>query len=299
MSVDALGNFAGKHLAVFGAGYVGTAIVAAARRSGLTVTALTRNAETARQLAERGATPVLADLQGDAWHGAIPRADLVVNCVSSGGAGITGYRTSYVDGTASILRWLDAVGPADVLLYTSSTSVYPQRGGTVDEGAPTGESIGSARILLEAEELMAQAAGRQAARCVVLRLAGIYGPGRHYLLDQLRAGVTPLTGRGEHRLNLVHRDDIVAGVAAALVASRLSFDCFNVCDDAPTPKSEMVRWLAERIGVPFPGFSGESDGGRRPAPPDRAVSNAKAKRLLGWRPRYPNFRSGYEAILGA
>ncbi|PTY04687.1 epimerase [Opitutaceae bacterium EW11] len=301
MSDDALGIFTGKHLVVFGAGYVGGAVVGAALRCGLRVTALTRNADVASRLRAAGAATVVAELQSSAWHAELLPADLVVNCVSSGGAGEAGYRTSYVEGMRSISRWLASRRPAEAFLYTSSTSVYPQNGGVVDETAPTEAAAGNARILLEAEDLVRNlAAERLARRSVVLRLAGIYGPGRHYLLDQLRQGGAPFPGGGAHRLNLVYLDDIVSAVGRALAASRETFDTFNVVDDAPTPKAEVVRWLADRIGVPYPGFSGvEAVAGRRPNPPDRAISNAKAKRVLGWSPRFSDFRAGYETILGA
>jgi nucleoside-diphosphate-sugar epimerase len=77
------------------------------------------------------------------------------------------------------------------------------------------------------------------------------------------------------------------------------YQVFNVVDDLPVRKAEVVAWLAERLGLPVPGFSGAAVPGRRPDPPDRAVSNAKIKEELGWFPRFGDFRAGYEAILGA
>jgi len=304
MSCDALGFFSEKRLVVFGAGYVGQAVVTEALRRGAKVTALTRNAEKAARLRETGSRVVVADLATEAWHEEIEAADLVVNCVSSGGGGLAGYQHSYVDGTRSIASWLRKSRPAQVFLYTSSTSVYPQSGGVVDETAPTEGASGTARLLLEAEAVVRQAVETQAChRGVVLRLAGIYGPERHHLLDQLRAGVRPLPGRGDHRLNLVYRDDIVSAVMVALASAgnpeRGPYEVFNVADDGPVPKRALVEWLAARLGLPFPGFSGEAVPGRRADPPDRVVSNAKIRTLLGWAPRFPDFRAGYEALLGA
>lgn len=304
MSRDALGFFAEKRLVVFGAGYVGTAVVAEALRRGARVTALTRNPEKAARLAEAGARSVVADLADEAWHPEIEGADWVVNCVSSGGGGAAAYQRSYVEGMHSIAAWLRAAGGAQTFLYTSSTSVYPQSEGIVDEAVSTEAATGTGVILLKAEAGVKQAVeDRLCRRGRVLRLAGIYGPGRHHVLDQLRSGVRPLPGKGDHRLNLVYREDIVSAIFAALIAAEetaaSAYEVFNVVDDRPVRKSELVEWLAARLGMVFPGFSGKAVPGRRADPPDRVVSNAKIRTQLGWTPRFADFRAGYEAILGA
>jgi nucleoside-diphosphate-sugar epimerase len=309
MSVDALGKFGisarasldGKRLAVFGAGYVGSALAEAAQALGAKVTALTRNSRAAAGLEELGIAVVQAELDSSGWHAGIGKMDMAVNCVSSGGGGEAGYVKSYRDGTRSILQWAGHSGAVDTLLYTSSTSVYPQTDGTVDEGSATTPAAGTARILLEAEELVFQAAAMGlSGRSIVLRLAGIYGPGRHHLLDRLREGADTLAGTGDHLLNLVHRDDIVKAVLTALSSPVVETrSLYNVTDDHPTPKADVVRWLAERLGRPVPVFSGGAVAGRRSNPPNRAVSNRRLKEQLGWALQYPDFRRGYEQILGA
>ena len=292
----------GKRLVIVGCGYVGTAVAREACRAGLRVEALTRNPGRAAELAALGAHTVVADLATDTWHGRLtPGADLVLNCVSSGGGGLDGYRRSYVVGMRSLLAWAQR-DPAGTLVYTSSTSVYPQGGGVVvDEEAPTEGAGETGRILLEAEELLRRGSGA-CGRWFILRLAGIYGPGRHHLLDQVRTGAAEIAGSGAQHLNLAHRDDICAAVFAAFSAPvSLSGGIFNVADDAPAPKTEVVRWLAEQLGRPAPRFTGGAASARRgfASPPDRLISNAKLKAKLGWQPRYPSFREGYAAILSA
>ncbi len=302
-----LSDLSGKRLVVFGAGYVGGELARQALKAGARVTALTRNAEKARAFSEEGIEAVVADLASDAWHGRIAGgADFVVNCVSGGGAGIDGYRRSYLEGMRSVAGWLMKSGGAGAVVYTSSTSVYPQDGGVrVDETAAVDREGERPRVLVEAEEILRnlpKAAGRRA----VLRLAGIYGPGRHHLLEQVRSG--EVAGRGDHRLNLIHRDDICAAIWGALVADAgatragvgvADGEVFNVADDGAAPKSEIVSWLAGKLGVATPGFSGAPAAGRRAVTPDRVIDNAKIKQVLGWRARYPSFREGYAAILGA
>ena len=287
-----------RRLVIFGCGYVGTALARVAVAAGAQVTALTRNRERAAALAGDGVNAVVADLAAADWHSRITDADLAVNCVAAGGGSPADYRQTYVAGLASIHQWAAvAANPPGTFVYTGSTSVYPQGGGvTVDESASTAGASPVGRVLLEAEESALRP--EIARRSFVLRLAGIYGPGRHHLLDQLRAGATGMAG-GTHRLNLVQRDDIVASILACLTApASVEGGIFNVADGAPAPREEVIRWLAARLGRPAPAFSAPSGrrGGDTP-PPDRIISSAKLQTVLGWRPRFPDFRAGYEDIL--
>jgi nucleoside-diphosphate-sugar epimerase len=183
------------------------------------------------------------------------------------------------------------------MLYTGSTSVYPQGGGVrVDESSTTDGGGERAQILLEAERVVREAQGSAWARAFVLRLAGIYGPGRHHLLEQVRAG--EVAGRGDFHLNLIFRDDICAAIWAALTApATVEGGTFNIADDGAAPKAEIVAWLAARLGKPTPPFTGEPAAGRREVTPDRVIVNARAKAVLGWAPQFPTFREGYENLL--
>ncbi len=292
----------GKRLVIFGCGYVGSALAQAAVAAGAQVEALTSNPEKATVLRAGGlAKVVIADLSTTGWHEQIAGgADYVVNCVSSGGPGT--YRQSYVAGMQSVLSWAaNGAAPIDTFVYTSSTAVYPQGdGATVDESAPANGATPNGAIIRESEILLQQAPAAAVRRPFILRLAGIYGPGRHHLLDQLRAGSVQLGGSGDHRLNLVHRDDIVAAILACLVApGTMDGGIFNVTDSAPALRAEVVAWLAQRLGRPVPGFDGSTTARRGGAPmPDRVISNAHIQQVLGWRPQYPDYRAGYEAILG-
>jgi nucleoside-diphosphate-sugar epimerase len=296
MSPAAHGNFsAGKRLVIFGCGYVGAAVARQAVARGLHVTALTRNVAKAEALRDDGVSEVvIGDLASDAWHDRIEGgADLVLNCVSSGGGGLDGYRRSYIDGMNSVVAWLRTRGGAGAAVYTSSTSVYPQDGGArVDETAATGGEE-RAEVLRATERTLLEANDGAATR-VVLRLAGIYGPDRHHLLDQVRTGA--VAGRGDFHLNLAYLDDIAAAVRAAWGAAA-GAHVFNVADDGAATKGEIVDWLARRIGVAKPDFTGAPAGGRRAVTPDRIIVNAKLKTELGWRPSCPTFREGYEKIL--
>ncbi|MBI2517785.1 MAG: NAD-dependent epimerase/dehydratase family protein [Opitutae bacterium] len=296
-----MSSFSGQRLVIFGCGYVGSALAASAAAGGARVTALTRNSSKADALRAAGvAEVVVADLASSEWHERVAAADWVVNCVSAAAPTVDGYRQSYVEGMRSILAWAGRSAQlVGTFVYTSSTSVYPQGGGAVvDETADTAQASANGRILVESENLLRAASSAAVRRSFILRLAGIYGPGRHYLLDQLRAGESP--AGGSHRLNLAHRDDIVAAILACLGASaEIPGGIFNVADDAPAPKDEVLRWLAERLGRPTPAVVAPVAAVRREgrATPDRIIGNTRLRTRLGWRPRFTDFRAGYEAIL--
>ena len=294
-----MSSLQGTRLVIFGCGYIGSTLADAAVAAGARVEALTRNPEKAAALRARGLAHVaVADLASTAWHADIASgADFVVNCVSSGGD----YHHSYVDGMKSILAWAAASNaPVGSLIYTSSTAVYPQgEGAVVDESAPAEGATPNGRVIRESEILLQNASAAACRRWFILRLAGIYGPGRHHLLDQLRAGTTELSGSGAHRLNLAQRDDIVAALLACLAApAELKNEIFNVADDAPAPREEVVRWLSEQLGRAMPAFNGLTGARRGGEPmPDRIIANAKIRRLLGWQPRHPDYRAGFAKIL--
>lgn len=295
-------SLANKRLVVLGCGYVGTAVARAAQAADMRVEALTRNSGRAVELAALGVATVVADLAANAWHERIaPGADFALDCVSSGGGGSEGYRRSYVEGMRSVLEWARR-DPVGTLIYTSSTSVYPQGGGAVvHESAPTGGAGETGQILLEAERLLRESRGA-CRRWFILRLAGIYGPGRHHLLDQVRSGAAEIAGTGEHYLNLVHRADICGAIMALWRAPAAVADgIFNVVDDTPTRKDEVIRWLSQQVGRPAPRFAGGAASERRgfASPANRRISNERLKAALGWRPQYPSFREGYAGILSA
>ena len=298
MSPSAHRYFEKKHLVVFGAGYVGGEIARQGLARGMQVTALTRNPEKAERMRENGLQVVEADLASHDWHSQITGdVDYVLNSVSSGGGGVEGYQHSYVDGMRSVVAWAK-LREINTFVYTGSTSVYPQDHGLeVTESAETGTENERPARLLQTEKIARESG--VFTRCFILRLSGIYGPGRHHVMDQLRAGGA-LAGRGEHRLNLIHRDDICRAIWAVFhVPDEVRNEVFNVSDDTPVTKRELVEWLASRLQLPCPVFDPELPSVRGRIVPDRVIVNRKLRETVGWRPEYPDYRAGYEAILAA
>ncbi len=292
------GFFAGKRVLVCGPGYVGGAVARALLSAGAEVAVLARSQATVERCREWGCTGWAADIAAADWHDEHPASyDFILYAVSSGGGGLENYRRCYVDGMKSLQSWLMTLDRSPHVIYTSSTSVYAGDGGEeIDESGALENAEPRASTLIAAEEALAEGE----LPWTILRVAGIYGPGRHFLLDQLRAGEAAVAGRGDVHLNLAHQDDIVGAVLAAWrQPSVAAGEVFNVADSGRATKAEVVNYLAEKLGRPSPSFTGVSAPGRRSRLPDRVVLNEKLRSHLGWSPRYPSFREGYAAILEA
>jgi nucleoside-diphosphate-sugar epimerase len=298
----------GQRLVIFGCGYLGERVVGRTLQEGLEITALTRNAGQAEVLRRMGVRRVVvAELQSDAWHSEVdPGSELILNCVSSAGGGWDGYRASYLEGMKSILGWLAAGGSGSgTLVFTSSTSVYAQTDGSwVDEASSADGASEGARILLEAERLL-ESRPRGVGRAFVLRLGGIYGPGRHYLIERAMNQEFQAEEGDEIFLNSIRVEDAAAAVWSAFGApDGIEGGTFNIVDDRPAPKGEIVGWLREEMGRRGLAFSATSSdaagrGRRRSGRTNRRISNARAKGELGWRPSFPDYRAGYGALLEA
>ncbi len=290
-------------LMIFGAGYVGSALASRAIASGWTVDALTRNAERAKELKGMGCGRVVAaELQSDSWWGAIPEAPrLVVNCVSAGRRGRDGYTESYLEGQRSILAWAamrarETGRMGDTFLYTGSTGVYGQNDGSwvgehdVDAvSAPAGTRR---RILRDTENIVSEQAGGGFRRWFILRLAGIYGPDRQFLVERMRERPRVHGGKPDGYMNLIHRDDAVSAILAVLDAPTDVRDTvFNVSDANPATRLEVVTWVCRRLGVAVPEF----DPGQGRQVPNRRVDPSRIRETLGWKCGVRDYREGMES----
>jgi nucleoside-diphosphate-sugar epimerase len=287
-----------ESLVIFGCGYIGLALAKECVGLGWSVTALTRNPESARNAEEIGAHTVLGNLQDDHWWPKIPKGvHHVVNCVGASSPTVEGYQESYLQGMQSIIQWIKQRGnPVRSLVFTSSSSVYPQTDGSVvDEESDTSGASARGQILLSAERLCLEASGPVAACKGVIRFSGLYGPGRHLLVDKIERG-EPMTGSADRILNLLHRDDAVSSILALLQrASAVTGGIFNASDGQHATRGEIARWVAQRLKVPEPVFTGVGDtrGGHR------RVDSTKISQVLGWKPKFPDFQSGYEDFLAS
>jgi nucleoside-diphosphate-sugar epimerase len=222
-----------------------------------------------------------------------PDYDWVVNCVSSAGGGAEDYRKTYLEGMRNLLDWLNP-RPPKKFVYTSSTGVYGQTDGSmVTEASPAEPATESAACLLAAEKVLLDSIPEFPA--VILRVAGIYGPGRGYWFKQFLNDEASIEGRGERILNMVHRDDVAGAVIAALKSGRPG-EIYNVADDEPVTQMAFFQWLAAKMSKPLPPYAaGEETPARKRGRTNKKVCNSRLKLELGYQFRYPTFREGYAA----
>jgi nucleoside-diphosphate-sugar epimerase len=286
---------------IVGAGYVGLPLGAELARRGHDVSGLRRDPSAAAAFQSAGIKPLVADITQPAALARLPREfDWVVNCVASGGGGVESYRQIYVEGMRNLIDWLAPAGPgrgdagAPRFVYTSSTSVYGQNDGSlVDEKSATEPAAETARVLLQAENELLAGAQQKNFPAMILRVAGIYGPGRGYWFAQFLAGDARLEGSGARILNMIHRDDVVGCVIAALERGR-GGEVYNATDDEPVSQFDFFSWLAATLGKPVPGSTPENaDASRKRGITNKRISNHKLKLELGYRFKYPTFREGY------
>lgn len=223
---------------------------------------------------------------------ALPTVDpvrILVVASAPGGRDLDTYRRTYLDGLGNVLDALTAGGHRpDRVLLVSSTGVYGVDDGSwVDESTPAVPMRSTGRILLEAEQYLHE----RIPHGVVLRLAGIYGPGRTRLIDQVEAGEAVVPEPDVHT-NRIHRDDAAAAIVHLLTGDDDPPSRLIGVDDEPALKGDVLRFLAAELGHPDPPS----------APVDRRRGGDKrcrnaALRATGFAFAHPDYRSGYRAVL--
>ena len=209
------------------------------------------------------------------------RFDAVIHSASTRGGGVDDYQQIYLNGARNLLDRFAGIR----VLFTSSTSVYAQRDGSwVTEESETRPVRETGRILLETENLVLGRSG------IVIRLAGIYGPGRSALLSKFLAGIATIDPENDRFVNQVHRDDVASAIFRLL--TQQAQEVFNVVDDLPMLQSDCYRWLAQRLNRPLPSTA-KSTTQRKRGDSNKRVSNARLRRL-DWVPKHPMFAEGME-----
>lgn len=316
---------------IAGAGYVGGHLAEALVRDGVSVITVRRQEENPARAAVRG-SGVLGS-----WHGikgdlrdsrlveqvlrVAPIVDRVVITLSPPRSAALQSRSGdeFGDAMRGSVRLAHSLHARKVI-YTSSTGVYEERsGGWVDEKSTlAGGSELKARAsdgarestdarrrgLIEAEEIVREA--RDMSSCLV-RLAGIYGPGRNPLRRYLHPEKLPMSG--EFWTNRVRVEDIVAAIRLLMDRPEIE-GVYNCSDDSPVRAIEVAKWIMEERGGKWPErilfeCDGSNDAADDPASMRVALraprSNKRVRntllKSLGWVPRYPSFREGMKEFL--
>ncbi|MGJ8526095.1 Protein YeeZ [Halomonadaceae bacterium LMG 33818] len=273
---------------IVGCGYVGTELGIRLVNQGHRVWGARRSPQGLPDSIE----PVALDITDPVSLLSLPDVDVLVYAISADKFDESAYQTAYVDGLNTVLSHYEqrAHSPRHVF-FVSSTAVYNQsEGEIVDEDSPTEPTSFSGALMLQAEQRLLNSSLQGS----VLRLSGIYGPGRERLINQVEEGhVAPPDP--EVLTNRIHRND-AAGTLAFLIQRVLSgaslAPVYLGTDCDPASLHEVTQWLADRLGV-TPQATMERSARRRS---NKRCSNA---RLLseGYRFQFPDFKAGYEQVL--
>ena len=250
---------------IVGCGYLGERLAARWLAEGARVWGVVRTPTRVARLTAAGVEPIVADVASAVPLPTLPEVDTVVWCVGfDRNAGQT-YRDVHVEG---LRRLLDALAGEPRLIFVSSTGVWGKVDGLrVDETTPAHPDREAGRVLLEAEALLG---AHDRGPGTVLRLAGIYGPGRLPRVEDLRVG-RPLSADPDSWLNLIHVDDAAAVVMAVAEQPQPS-PLYVVSDGHPVLRREFYGRLANLIGSPPPSWSPpspEARGGDKRVDPRR------------------------------
>lgn len=269
---------------VAGCGYVGGKLGSLLADDGHEVYGLRRNPDAL----PTGIKPVAADLSREAPPDILPQnLDFVFYAVSADGPDDEAYRLAYVDGPRNLLEALSNRGDnIRRFFFTSSTGVYAQSDGEwVDEDSPTEPEAFSGRRLLEGERTVLDGPFP----ATVLRLAGIYGPGRTRSIE--RGLAVPERDGPPDYTNRIHRDDC-AGALRHLMLLPEPEKLYIGVDHEPADRRTVAEWLAERLdAVPE---EKSSDTNRRRT--NKRCSNARLF-ASGYEFLYPTFREGFAPLL--
>jgi len=281
---------------IIGCGYLGQRVGALLTERGEHVFGTVRSEVRAAQIAALGVQPVVADVLNPQSLRNLPAAERVFYCVGFDRSAGASMRSVYVDGLINVL---ESVRPeVSRLVYASSTGVYGQTEGEwVDEATPPAPRTESGKICLEAEQRLDGWSDGPDRTAVILRFAGLYGPGRVVRRTLIERG-EPIPGDPDKLLNLVHIDD-AARVAAASLAAAAHDPIYLVSDDRPVTRREYYSSVATLLGAPPPRFAppqaGSAEEGRDAT--SKRVVNRRMKDRLGIELKYPDITTGLPSAL--
>ncbi len=275
---------------VAGCGYVGTALALRLARAGHEVWGLRRRGN----LLPEPVHAISADLtQEQTLHSLPGDLDVVFYTTAADDSSERAYAAAYVTGLQTLVAALSQKRMRPRVVFTSSTAVYAQADGQwVDEDSETAPTHFSGTLLLRAETALENSGLPH----VVLRLAGIYGPGRESLLSSVREGRATYREGPPRYTNRIHRDDC-AGALQHLGLMASPARLYLGVDDEPADRRVVLEYLATLLSAPAARVATE------PAKPRRSGSNKRCcnQRLKasGYSLEYPTFRDGYAAMLKA
>ena len=281
-----------RRLLIFGYGFTGAALVR--RLDGWKVSATSRGVETRRSMVSAGLDALDPnDPAAVAQAVADTTAILIAAPPSEQGC----------PGLAALGPHLTRAGQAKWIGYLSTSGVYGDHdGGWVSEDTAPNPASPEGERRLGAEQGWRRLAETTGSPFFVFRLPGIYGPGRSPL-DRVRAGTARRWVKPGQVFSRIHVDDLADALVRAMAKPERA-GVYNLCDDEPASAADVTAYAARVLGIEPPpeellDAAALSPMARRFWAESKRVSNARAKAALDWRPAYPTYREGLEAVHAA
>jgi nucleoside-diphosphate-sugar epimerase len=304
-----------------GTGVIGRALVPQLRQAGHEVTAMTRYESRAETLREQGLDAVVCDAfeaENVTRAVATARPDVVVNQLTDIPDAVNPRKMAEqfetndrlrTDGTRNLMHAAEAVGARRLISQSIAWAYAPSDGLWAEDDRlwaeapePWGRSVGAVRALEDAT------LGSDSVEGVVLRYGLFYGPGTAFASDgstaaMVRKRAFPVVGRGTAVYSYIHVDDAASATIAAL--DRGAPGAYNVVDDDPAIMREWLPEYADALGARpprrVPRFIARLVAGKfglYMSTQLQGATNAKARRELGWQPRWASWRQGFREALG-
>ena len=267
---------------IFGYGFIGAAFADLARSAGLELIATARTADKRQALAAQGIEAV--DPLDPTVLRQAAKAEVILITPAPDDDGCPAFRA--LNGLIEGKPWIG---------YLSTTGVYGDRGGgwVFEDSALVPSSIEGRRRVTAERQWLTNGAH-------LFRLPGLYGPGRN-VIARLRDGTARRVRLDGHVFSRLHHDDCATAVMRSVVRPNPG-RAYNLCDDKPASAEAVLIHAAELTGLPLPpltAFDGLPAAAKRFYADNKRVANARAKAELGWRPLYPTYREGLDAIYRA
>lgn len=266
-----------------GCGDLGTEVGLRLAASGRRVVGMRRNPDHLPSAIEGRAIDLSVerpDIPGD--------TEVVICILAAGERSGDAYQRTFVGGLRNVLDALSAHRVRPRIIFVSSISVFGHaEGGWVDERTPPEPGSATAEALLNAERML-HAHDR---RSIVVRLAGLYGPGRDSLINQVRSGKAGVPRQTTYT-NRIHRDDAASAIVHLATRVDRPEPLYIGVDDEPAERAEVLGFLARELGVVDLPLADQS----APARSNKRCRNDRL-RSTGFEFEFPSYREGYAAVL--
>ncbi len=280
------------HVLIAGCGWLGSAIAQVLLQRGDRVTGIRSNPDRAEKLRSQGVVPLVLDLTEPTSIRQIPRdVDVILALQSADSGSAAAYQRAYLQVNRTLLAAARRL-QLTAFVHSGSTGVFEQMDGSdVDETTvPTPDSA-TGRVLLEAEGLILRASDEGIPSRLV-RLSGLYGPGRIGILDRVRRGLIGTGVNGDRWMNFCHQEDAAATLIAAMDRGKAG-ETYHATDAHPLRRREVAEFVANRLDIEVSTTTPESN-----APvTHRRVLGARTLDALNLELKWPSLRLGLEPYL--